>query len=93
MQVSCEVLSLTRILVWQIVLRFAKKYIKDPEGAAVSDLQVSVSGGSVVFRNFELNLEGKRFSCKCCCNHDEMNIQELQLLVHKCEQPAILVWV
>lgn len=42
----------------QIVLRFARKYIKDPEGAAVSDLHVSVSGGSVVFRNFELNLEG-----------------------------------
>jgi hypothetical protein len=40
------------------VLRFARKYIKDPEGAAASDLQVSVSGGSVVFRNFELNLEG-----------------------------------
>lgn len=40
------------------MLRFARKYIKDPEGAAVSDLHVSVSGGSVVFRNFELNLEG-----------------------------------
>jgi hypothetical protein len=40
------------------VLRFARKYIKDAEGAAASDLRVSVSGGSVVFRNFELNLEG-----------------------------------
>ena len=43
------------------MLRFAKKYIKDAEGAAASDLSVSVSGGSVVFRNFELNLEGECF--------------------------------
>lgn len=49
----------------QIVLRFARKYIKDPEGAAVSDLHVSVSGGSVVFRNFELNLEGTLLPVHC----------------------------
>jgi hypothetical protein len=50
--------SVERFILTPIVLRFARKYIKDAEGAAASDLRVSVSGGSVVFRNFELNLEG-----------------------------------
>jgi hypothetical protein len=42
----------------QVVLRFARKYIKNVEGAAATDLQVSLTGGSLIFRNFELNLEG-----------------------------------
>jgi hypothetical protein len=41
-----------------VVLRFARKYIKNVEGAAATDLQVSLTGGSLIFRNFELNLEG-----------------------------------
>jgi hypothetical protein len=49
--------SVERFILTPIVLRFARKYIKDAEGAAASDLRISVSGGSVVFRNFELNLE------------------------------------
>eukprot|EP00850_Spirogloea_muscicola_P022149 SM000279S10395 [mRNA] locus=s279:126497:131115:- [translate_table: standard] len=43
-----------------LVLSIASKYIKNAEDASVSDLRVSVTGGAVIFRNVELNIEVER---------------------------------
>ncbi|CAI6012786.1 unnamed protein product, partial [Closterium sp. NIES-65] len=39
-----------------VLLRVLRAYIRDADGAAASDLSVSLSGGSLTLRNFELNL-------------------------------------
>ncbi|GJP45422.1 hypothetical protein CLOM_g4817 [Closterium sp. NIES-68] len=40
----------------QVLLRVLRAYIRDADGAAASDLRLSLSGGSLTLRNFELNL-------------------------------------
>eukprot|EP00898_Chlorokybus_atmophyticus_P004731 jgi/Chlat1/5259/Chrsp33S05096 len=49
--------NVERYLLTPIVLRLARKFIKNADDAAGSDFRASISGGSVIFRNFELNLD------------------------------------
>ncbi|CAI5475977.1 unnamed protein product [Closterium sp. Yama58-4] len=50
----------------QVVLRVLRAYIRDADGAAASDLSVSLSGGSLTLRNFELNLPGAAYGGGRC---------------------------
>ena len=45
------------VLLTPVVNRMLKRFVKSAEGRSGSSLRVSLSGGSVVLHNLELNLE------------------------------------